>query len=480
MKTNNKKIFLIWADGSRNMSDMVLELEKNGHEVVYWVGIGKNPLPEKNFIYQDHYDAWLGKPAVGINPEKFAPLSLEFIKKMSETESLVLTMMNKKFDTFSVDERRHVYYEMLRYWNGMIEELKPDFILFPTVPHTVYNFVIYSLAKFYGIKTLMFEDSWVSDRLLKYEDWKEGSKDLKEVMKRNEGKNFYLTDLSEDLKKYYENQTDPKKDSVPVYITHFKKNSAGWNAFKKKIKVVRGTLKDGTFIKRFFGYFGKIGKPNLKKEYEGVELTPDFSKKYVYLTLSFQPERTSSPQGDVFVDQILIAEMLSASLPEEWFIYVKEHPAQWLLRSGISFSSSRYMGYYQRLARLKNVRVMPIGTDTYKLIENCQAVASCAGTAGWEGIIRGKPMLNFGYPWYRDFPGALRINDFESCKQALLKIKNGFRPDSQMVINFLKSFDEATFHGYIEGMVEKISKLSPKESFEKVKEVIFGELNKNI
>ena len=34
-----------------------------------------------------------------------------------------------------------------------------------------------------------------------------------------------------------------------------------------------------------------------------------------------------------------------------------------------------------------------------KLIDKCKAVATITGTSGWEALIRGKPVLHFGYPW---------------------------------------------------------------------------------
>jgi hypothetical protein len=470
------KLFLIWADRSLEMKSLVSKLEKDGHEIVYWVGLGdENENFIKGAIFHDHYQAWAGLPADGVDKSQFVPPSKDLIEKMYRTESLVLTMMNKRFDTDCVDKRKHLYYNMLQYWHGVIKKYKPDVILFPTVPHTVYNYIIYSLAKQMGIKTLMFEDSWVSDRLLTYEDWEEGSPLLHEVMKKNEDKHFHIDDLSEDLQKYYRLQTDDKKDATPVYMQHWKKKFSKFNLLLGKFKILAKSIKDRTVLNKILNYFKKL-KNNLKKEYTTLEIKADLNKKFIYVPLNFQPERTTSPQGDVFVDQILMIEILAASLPDGWAVYVKEHPSQWWLRGGIMYSCNRYPGYYNKIASIKGVQLVPINTNSFDLIHHSQAVTTVTGTAGWEAIVRSKPTLIFGYPWYRDFSKLFRIKDTESCKQALQKIERGFAVDQQDVINFLKSFDEATIHAYVEGFVDKISKLNKQESMDNISKIIFEHL----
>lgn len=474
------RVFLIWADNGPEINNLISKLKKQGHEIVYWVGLvggEKNAPPET--IFHDHFAAWDSLPAEGIEINDFPPPGKDLIEKLYKTESLVLTMMNKRFDTYCVDKRRHLYYNMLQYWNGMIDKYKPEVIIFPIVPHTVYNYIIYSLAKLYGIKTIMFEDSWVSDRLLMYTDWEKSSELLKQTIEKNRGKNFSLDDLSEDIRNYYQLQTKATHDATPIYMQYWKKKFSGINILQRKLQIIKNSIKDGTFFEKVFGYFRKQFKPNLKKEYAGVQTSTDFSKPFIYVPLSFQPERTTSPQGDMFVDQILMVETISASLPKNWVIYVKEHPSQWWLRGGIIYSSSRYPGYYQRLAQIKNTYLIPIETNTYTLINRSQAVAVATGTAGWEAILRSKPALVFGYPWYRDCPSIFRIRNAETYKVALKKITDGYQIDQQEIINYLKSFDEATFHGYIESFIEKNSQLNKQESMNNITQTILAEIEKS-
>ena len=56
--------------------------------------------------------------------------------------------------------------------------------------------------------------------------------------------------------------------------------------------------------------------------------------------------------------------------------------------------------------QIKDVRLVPVDTDTYTLIENAKAVASVAGTAPG-GFSR--KTWNYIYPWYRNCHGIFKL-----------------------------------------------------------------------
>ena len=93
---NNKKYFLIWADNGAEINELINTFAAHGHELQYWVGLKENTSQLKNIVFQDHYEAWAGAPASGL--EKFLlPPSTELVSQMQATESMALTMMDKKF-----------------------------------------------------------------------------------------------------------------------------------------------------------------------------------------------------------------------------------------------------------------------------------------------------------------------------------------------------------------------------------------------
>lgn len=469
------KIFLIW----NNLDlDTVKKLKRQSNKIVYWMADEGEKDKPSEAIFHNVLDAIQGIPAKGIDISEFPPPGKDLIERLHRVESLILTMMNRsKTGKLRTDERKHLYYNMLQYWCGVLKKYKPDIIIRKTIPHDVCSYLIHELAHLLSIKTVMFRNTQISDRLLTYTDFWKGSDDLHEELQKNQGKNFFLKDLSKDLQEYYELQTDSKHDVIPIGARMEKNRYSGFNLFLRRLKKLKNSIKNGTILKVIKQSINRRIKQNLKKEYNSVQIKPDFNKKFIYVPLHLQPELSTCPLGDIFADQILMLEILSASLPSNWIIYVKESPIQWL-RRGLIFFDFRYQGYYKKIAKLKNVQIIPIKTDTYTLTNKSQAVATVAGTVAWEAILRSKPAMVFGYPWYKDCSEIFRVKDVESCKEALKKIANGFIVNQQRIINYLKCLDSTTIHGYFDSISEKSSKLTKQESMNNIIQRILLEMEK--
>ena len=128
---------LIWPTGAPEVKVLLNEIERAGHVIVYWVG--EHPaahLCPPSAVFHDHYDAWDAKPAESWR-EPVVPPSEQLISSMYETESLILTMMNKHYDSAPVDERKHIYYTMLAYWSAVLDRLQPEAIIFNDIPHSL-------------------------------------------------------------------------------------------------------------------------------------------------------------------------------------------------------------------------------------------------------------------------------------------------------------------------------------------------------
>ena len=63
-------------------------------------------------------------------------------------------------------------------------------------------------------------------------------------------------------------------------------------------------------------------------------------KDFVYFALHFEPERTTTPDGDYFHDQFLALVTLRKIVPMDVLIYVKEHPSQFILKKKGSLGRS--------------------------------------------------------------------------------------------------------------------------------------------
>lgn len=483
------RIFLNgWTDKDNGFYDVALKLQGAGHKIVYWTAfnifkdVDVSKFPET--ILHDSFSALEVKPAPGVDASKFFPISVKLAKEFYETEIAVLTMMNKKYERFSVDERKHIYYHLLSYWFGALKQYRPDAIIFQLLPHTVFDFIIYNIAKKLNIKTLFFKLTTLGDRIFLLSDYKVYPPLLEDW--RDLPKNFQLEDLSEDIRKIYlthrKNKDEDQKIHYHVrYVQNALRDYSDWNLIWKKIKVIFNSLLDTSIFRKIPQFIRKWFSSNLKTEYLSVQSSVDWNKKFIYATLAYQPECSTSPQGDIFVDQLLMIETLSSVLPEEWVIYVKEHPFQWLPR-GLTYFSYRYKGYYRKIASLKNVKLIPIETNSFELIRNCVAVANVTGSSAFEAVLRLKPVLMFGYEWYQNCPGIFQVSSPEDCRRALEQIKNGAVHTEAQLINYLALVGHCTLLGVIDPSSRASSPFSDKEKVEyreNLTRVLLSELDKS-
>lgn len=471
--------FIEWSGKEFGLTDVVKELKKQLHEVIYWSGFNLEANVDKtefpNTIFHDYHDARAGIASPQVDDSSFEPPGEELIKKLYETESILLIMMNKRYEWMSENQKKHLYYRYIQYWDGVIKKYKPDAIICPSAPHTIYDLVLYGLAKIYGIKIVIFELTAINDRAIVMNDYVIGCPALKQQLEKDQGVQYSVEDFAPDIKRYWENQMNPLVSPTPLIIKQVLVQYSPINVLRLKIGAIVKSWRDSQFLDRFLQRLLRWGKGNLPQEYNRFAAKPDFSKKYVYAPLHYQPECSTSPLGGIFVDQLLMIEILSYSLPPDWVIYVKEHPYQWKPRGSIYFSF-RYKGFYKAIAKLKNVQLVPLDTDTYALIKHSTAVASVGGTAPWEGIIRGKPGLVFGYPWYRDCQGIFEVHDVVSCKKALSEIEGGFIIDRRELINYLVSFQKVVLNCFRDSYNRQISTLTVEQNVANLIKLILQEL----
>lgn len=179
-----------------------------------------------------------------------------------------------------------------------------------------------------------------------------------------------------------------------------------------------------------------------RKAYEALVQPMDLSLKFVALPLHFQPERSTSPQGDLFGDQIKFVQMIAASTPDDWRVYVKEHLSEF--NPGAYGHMYRPPGYYETLSQIPKVRLVAADISPFDMIDHAQAVATVAGNMGWEALLRGCPALVAGAAWYIACEGVFRVRDRASCIEALRKIEAGYQVDRQKVDLFLETVEEVS------------------------------------
>lgn len=466
------KLFLInWGNEEPEMAAVAEDLQNDGHDIAYWVRSDKHFVldrtPYANTIFHDYFEAVDGVPATHYIDHPIDPPSSDLLSDLSECQGTIFTMMERDIPESSILERFHLYTRYVGYWHHMLTLHKPDAIVFPTAPHRQFDYVIYSLAKYLHIKTVMLQHTVVSDRMFVMTDFRGGHPTLPEVHRSLEGTDVSLDDITVDVADYYRGQHALRQNTTPVDTQTRQKDPRGLALVRRKfLSVFRLPRKDVVRkihdnVKEFVVRMG----PSARKEYEALATVPDFLKPAVFVPLHFQPEATTCPMGGYYVDQLLMIETLLAALPEGWQLYVKEHKTQWTI-GGYGYSPFRPKDWYAQLSKDPRVVLLPADMSSKTIIPKMMATATITGTAGWESLNHGKPALIFGYPWYVQAPGVSAVRSVDDCRKVFSQIVSGGGGCApQDILRFLCAFDRTTRHGYLEmNYGKKMSSLSAKDN----------------
>lgn len=371
---------------------------------------------------------------------------------------------------FSFEERLQRYYSHVRYWNHIIDTHKVDCFIGINYPHETYDYVIYSLCKAKGIKTLFFCQTHINGYIQLLEDVELNDTNL--ILSDEDRKRKYPIKLSEITQKHYDQQTGSYQE--PFYMelnrlqmlkdkslgTKFRNLSSFLSLVIKKILL----MKKISYV-RWINYsfyklkFGAKADLQLSKQYDQSAITPNLKESYIYIPLHFQPECTTSPQGNYFVNQELMIEMIHQCIPSTVLLYVKEHPFQRIQGRSISF--------YEKLAKLPSVVLIKKNFDSKTLIKNSLAVATVTGTAGWESLFQNKRVLLFGAVFYKYAPGVFTVKTNSDCKESINEILNGPNDFSkEALIPYLKKIEEHCIRGWIDEIYSSHSSTSYEVNLE--------------
>lgn len=425
-------------------------LEILGHRIVYWLGSSE----PTSFIDENGHSGLIDNDFL-LSLSNQTVLDVEDLALLSDKEPQIFDFLQRIYPRCVLPELERQYHLLLRYCKWLVENTKPDVIVFRTPPNLPpVHFILYSLAHARGIKTIIFCDTWVSQRVTAMNDFAVGVPLLRHIT--NDQSPISVSDLRDDLQDYYNMQTQKIKESTPIYFQQILRSYnfvgraiAGLKALKRvwRLNLLKRLWR--TLARHVITWVRSHLSNELPRTYKHLSSQVDLGKPFIYFPLHFQPEFSTNPLGGFFRSQLLVLEILVASLPKDWLIYVKEHPTQWPM-GGSKYSPYRHKDYYSSMARFPAVCLIPIETDSFQLIRQAKAVATISGTAGWEAILRGKPALIFGYPWYQHAPEVFRVTDIPSCSSALKKIKDNYTPNSREVLRFLKRLDETSFRGCLD------------------------------
>ena len=383
---------------------------------------------------------------------------LKYLKKIEENYKINLWNVAyiernfyqyNPFYKFKREEILSIFEQECRFFEHVIDEINPDFLIIKTTDFHR-NYLLTEMCRARGVKILMLFASRLGVRAsissqadtfdLHLDEKKANSVNIQSV---------------EDLDTYLKAEHTFKRNVT----------SGGMNTsiFKKIIpslmwltKTVDEEWKEGydhygvTRLKAISHYFSYSLKGRLRKMFIDRNFKKSINKheKFVFFSLSVQPERGSEIVAPFYTNQIEVITNIAKSLPAGYKLYVKEHQT-------MEFRHWRDTSYYKKIMTLPNVKLIHPLFNTKILLENCELVITVSGTSGLEAALYKKPSIIFADVNYSSIPSVYRLRSLEDLPNA---IRESLKKEVKLsdVNDFINLLDRNSFPFDIFGFYSKV------------------------
>jgi hypothetical protein len=338
-----------------------------------------------------------------------------------------------EFYKFSTNQILRILELECRNFEKILNEVKPD-VIFMVTPYFQHQEIFFKLSKALGVKVLEMQMArfssmttlGFSDEIKNYEKFipNNNTRTFEELKDFFDKKNIFIQNKNT-IKKI--KKTDKKNlfsaglnyfvfsdnDNIKTHYTHYGRN---------KIQVLKNYLSNELKIKRRKKFLDNNFKSNVQ---EG---------KYILFPLQTEAEASLSIDAPLFTNQIEIIKLLSKSIPTDYKLLVKEHPAQ------IS-RSWRDINTYKKILDIPKVIPIHPEADSRNFIKKSSLVIAISSTVALDALFYEKPSMLFTKNTFSMIPSIHKINNINKLSEDIrMTLKQKVNPsDIEKYIQFTES-----------------------------------------
>ena len=344
------------------------------------------------------------------------------------------------FYKFSDHEISEIMEKECRLFEEILDEVKPDFFITTQTafrPHHLF----YLLCKKKGIKVLMLNSAnwgkhcYISGNYHKLDNFNELFTNRKalpttfnDIQNRLESKI-----LSKKVSKFYQSHKNSKiklmQAAFQLLVLSDNSNEKTHYTYygRKKLKVLLSEINNS--IKRWY-----------RKKYIDQNFLQEIidDKPFIFLPLQQEPERSLLLSAPDYKNQIETVEYVSKCLPENFLLFVKEHPTQ---GSGRDW---REISQYKALQNNPKVRLIHPSVPADEIIKKSKLVISVSGTIALESAFLNTPSITIADNDYILIPSISRLNSKNEL-QGLIKNSLEKKVEPSSIGKYLDILEENSF-----------------------------------
>ena len=356
------------------------------------------------------------------------------------------------------DRRRRLFREVA-FWSEYLELNDITAVIFPVIPHQVYDFIIYGLCKSRNIHTLIFDSTnAVIKEVVGISESIEGIGDpsfglsirkmfpLGSEMRvpQNVIEDFWsarpamLSDIDSNALSIRRTIGRALKlaHSYPTFVNLIQRNRLPTS--NKCLETIGLRVRRRSALRR------------TRIELSRIQTIINLPENFVFFPLHVQPELAVSPLGGHFEEQVEAVRLAARYLPSGWKIVVKEHPDQ-------SVFLHRPSGFYEHFTQISQVDFVRPDYSVDELIENCKAVITISGSIGRQALIAGRPVGLLGSTWWSSAPGVFKVSTSKMMQKMMAELAVWNPPSREEIDQFTRLLQMSIFTAVLYGKPDGLS-----------------------
>jgi len=338
---------------------------------------------------------------------------------------------------FSENEILSILEQECKFFENIIETIKPDFVIFP-ITNSGRMEIFYQLCLKLGIKILMLNATRLGGRVFINEEAEKIDYFEKETYEKVKNRSLedlrnilYKTHSFDDVLKFSSQFLKSKKMAVKAGINFFLFSK---NSNLKTHYTYYGRHKIKIFFMTIFW--------SLKKRYRLYLINKNFSRtiddeKFIFFPLITEPERSLLIAAPFHTNLIELVNHIVKSLPVGYKLYVKDH-------AGMGTRDWRSFSFYKQIMDLPNVKMLHHDIHPKNILPKCSMVITVGGTAGFEAAFYQKPTITFVDTLYSSLKSVEILYDTNKLPQLIQKQLNE-KFDLSDLNNFVSVLETKSF-----------------------------------
>lgn len=390
--SEEKKKILVWLEDHTYHFGIAKYIQDLTDARIFGV-ISANPTSKKFYKKQDLLTlekSWYIRDLIDLKNKNF---DIDFLKSFEKNYQIPIWKFvsgERFFNTFS---KYHIFDRIeilsiieqeIKIYEKILTEIKPDYVLM-RIPEFQDIHLLYLMCKKLGIFPLLLDYTRFGYRAMI-----NTTPDIPI--------DFSSTPIPKNLKSFSQLREHIKNYSTQHSLAINKRRGSRKNFVKAGFNFLFSTES-----KEFQNFYQNLDKSKLNVFLTELSLIKKSSNRksfidknflknilndipFVYFPLHFEPEQTTLIKTPYHTNQIEVITNIAKSLPVEYYLFVKEHPA-------MKLSGWRKISEYKKILHLPNVRLIHPSISNDEIIPKSSMVITISGTSGLEAAFYNKPSI---------------------------------------------------------------------------------------